>query len=153
MSAEDLNYSVPYTEHAMFTWLYYFSLHVWNALKCVSAWLQWPIISLESSGPGQSCNIEKFTVLSFSHAFLYLCFSMPFRFLQDCTRWWKMPAVSNQQPHNQRRSHKLCLPKWILPDRLGPLRDALYKYVPYAFSQCTWKPTLKPYFLNVQCDS
>lgn len=136
----------PHILNMLFTWQYCFSLHVWNAPKCVSAWLQWPIISLVSSGTWESCNIEKFTFLSFSHPFLCLCFSMPFRFLQDCARWREMPAVSNQQSHDQRRSHQLCLPKWILPHRLWPLRDALYKYVLYAFSQSTWKPNFKTVF-------
>lgn len=121
----------------MFTVEYWSSLHVWNALTCVSV----PVAhySLASYSPWQSCNIEELTAfppalliaLSLS---LSLFFSMPLRFFQASSRWWEMSAVSNKQPHHQRWSDQLRLQKRILPHRFRPFGDALHKYVPLPLS-------------------
>lgn len=51
------------------------SLYMWEMLyKCVSDWLQWPIISSAFSGPWQSYNIEKFTVFSLSFLITFSIF-------------------------------------------------------------------------------
>ncbi len=136
-----LNYSVLYTEYAIFTWLYCVSLDVWNA-----DWLQWPIISLAFGNHViLNINISSLSFLITFSIFVSACPSGFFKTVQGDEKCLQCPI--NSRTTNNGATNCVCRNGYYRTDS-DPLE-----------MPCTsaWliheKPTLKLCFPNSQCDS